>query len=144
MDDRQCCVWCDELAERQAQAVADSKTDVQAVHPVLPPAKPAVSSGGNCHQAGPITRNPFFNYMRSKRQNSCSFSITAMAKEAAREWLNMSVADRQPFVADASHVQPSVRRLRRRSILLANPSRGVVGGGRSVVGTKNGRNKAMH
>lgn len=110
--DRKCCLFCDELVDRLAAAqAAASKTNTAA--DTGPTQSPSNTSSGKCHQPGPVLRNPFLNYMRYKRQHSCSFSITAAAKEAGREWRNMSEMDKYPFMLEALHARPRPRRTRR-------------------------------
>lgn len=102
---RSCCLFCDEIpAERLAAAAAvAAATDKNTG---------ASHMNSSCHQAGPQTRNAFFNYMRHKRMHSCAHSIIAMAKEAGAEWRQMSVEEKCPFVMEAMRA-PRSRRVRR-------------------------------
>lgn len=96
---KDCCFYCDETKfKNRAEAMASLKgTDHS-------------NQSKSCHSLGPITRNPFFNFMRHLRETSCSHSIIDMAKHAGAEWRKMSDQDKCPFVM-AAHRAP--RRSRR-------------------------------
>lgn len=102
---RNCCLFCDEIPADRLAAAANATTTMS---------KSATAShmDSTCHQAGPQTRNSFFNYMRHKRMHSCAKSIIAMAKEAGAEWRRMTDEEKCPFVMEAMRA-PRNRRVRR-------------------------------
>lgn len=103
----QCCFYCNETkfanrAEAQA-SLQGPKNDSTRIK----------NESSMCHRLGPITRNPFFNYVRHLRETTCAKSITDLAKQAGAEWRKMSDMEKCPFVMEA-HRAPRMRRRRLR------------------------------
>lgn len=125
--DRKCCLFCDEARERcdaaDAAAAAKTNSTVEQKHTPAPAAAVLTGTPSNtssrCHRVGPVTRNPFFNYMRHKRETSCSFSIISAAKEAGNEWRKMTAEEKCPFMAQALKVRSRPRRSRRTNMTLS-------------------------
>ncbi|CAH1986853.1 unnamed protein product [Acanthoscelides obtectus] len=59
------------------------------------------SSRKSCHRQGPITRNPFLNYLRRFRKKHCKWRVTRVAVEGAKCWCKMSRRDKQKYYAEA-------------------------------------------
>ncbi|GLV39484.1 hypothetical protein CBL_09629 [Carabus blaptoides fortunei] len=59
---------------------------------------------GECctkYRPGKITRNPFLNFLREYRKQCCSDSILQVAIDGAKEWNNMTAAEREPYIQQA-------------------------------------------
>lgn len=94
----------------QAAAAAVQQPAV-AAKPAVAVSQPATTRPPRKHNAGPITRNPYLNYMRHKRTTGCRLPVRIASREAAGEWRHMSEAQRLPFVLQAFHAKK--RRQRR-------------------------------
>lgn len=70
-------------------------------------------SGTKCYKAGIITRNPFFNYLRTIRESQCGLSITEIAKYGSEQWRKMSDVQKCPFYMQAHRAKRRKRRPRR-------------------------------
>ncbi|XP_037041260.1 uncharacterized protein LOC119077979 [Bradysia coprophila] len=58
-----------------------------------------------CHAAGPMTINPFFNFMREMRETTCfNKTVPEVAKEAGERWTKMSDCDKAPYIVQAYKV----------------------------------------
>lgn len=108
--DRKCCIFCDEIPADRCASTGEVATAKSAA--------PMQSPNTTCHREGPVTRNPFLNFMRYKRRTSCAHSIVSMAREAANEWNKMTDMEKCPYVMEA-HKAPK-RYRRRLDTLLAN------------------------
>lgn len=120
MPERPCCYFCiaTEFATRsEAESFLKSTTafDVAEAHFGRTRTDDETPSSP-CYRLGPVTRNPFLNYMRHLRETTCSpaGSILELAKRAGYEWRRMNENDKHPFVMDANRVPwKMVRRTRR-------------------------------
>lgn len=105
---RPCCFYCEETKfANRAEALASLKSDEKAVTPHG--SKPIKTETSMCHRLGPVTRNPFFNFLRHLRETTCSKSIIDLAKHAGQEWRKMSDELKCRFVMEA-HRAPKRRR----------------------------------
>ncbi|GJQ73197.1 hypothetical protein Trydic_g13580 [Trypoxylus dichotomus] len=67
---------------------------------------------GKCHKEGPITRNPFFNFLRDYRKKHCGWTVVQIAREGAKEWRRMSEQQKQQYKNSACKA-PKIKRRRR-------------------------------
>lgn len=101
--DRKCCIFCDEIPpERLASTASEVGTK---------PTANLMNQNNTCAREGPVTRNPFFNYLRYKRSISCSHDVRVFTSEGAKEWKAMTDLEKCPYVMEA-HKAP--KRYRRR------------------------------
>lgn len=108
MSERPCCLYCHETkfsnrAEAQASLMGIKQEDSNRIK----------NENSKCHRLGPITRNPFFNFLRHLRDTTCSLSIIKMAKEAGAEWRKMSAHDKSAYVIAAGKAPKTVRKRRK-------------------------------
>ncbi|VEN57522.1 unnamed protein product [Callosobruchus maculatus] len=69
------------------------------------------SCQSKCHRLGPLTRNPFVNYLRWFRKKHCNWKVTRFVIEGAKCWCKMSRGEKLKYFAEAC----KSRRRRRRS-----------------------------
>lgn len=68
---------------------------------------------GKCHKQGPVTRNPFFNFLRDYRKKHCGKSVVEIAREGAKEWRSMSEQQKEQYIKSACLAPKTKRKARR-------------------------------
>ncbi|XP_037936892.1 uncharacterized protein LOC119671891 [Teleopsis dalmanni] len=53
-----------------------------------------------CARPGPITNNPFFNFLREMRKNGCTTDIIETAKCGAKLWSKLSEAEKKKYCSE--------------------------------------------
>ncbi|KAL1496956.1 hypothetical protein ABEB36_007999 [Hypothenemus hampei] len=76
-------------------------------------AKHTTSNQYQVHNVGPITNNPFLNFLRDMRKNTHGLSPTQLSAKGGELWRNMSVTQKEPYCQMARQVAGR-RRSRRR------------------------------
>ncbi|KAK9695047.1 Protamine and protamine like [Popillia japonica] len=71
--------------------------------------------GGKCHKPGPVTRNPFLNFLRDYRKKHCGKTVVQIARDGAKEWRCMSEQQKEQYIKSACLAPKKARKSRRRS-----------------------------
>lgn len=54
-------------------------------------------AGEKCYREGKVTRNAFFNYLRTLRKQYCGCTIIEIAVQGGKKWKQMSECEKKPF-----------------------------------------------
>lgn len=67
-----------------------------------------------CARPGPMTKNPFLNFLRVFRKRHCNWPITKIAVEGAKCWCSMSKMNKGRFYREACALQKKNRKSKRK------------------------------
>lgn len=89
--------------------------------------------GGKCHKQGPVTRNPFFNFLRDYRKKHCGKTAVQIARDGGKEWRSMSEQQKEQYIKSACLAPKTKRKSRCRSKSRSKVSQSKRGGsGKSI------------
>uniref|UniRef100_A0A1B0CQQ8 HMG box domain-containing protein n=1 Tax=Lutzomyia longipalpis TaxID=7200 RepID=A0A1B0CQQ8_LUTLO len=63
-----------------------------------------------CYRSGPITPNPFFNFLRTFRPQHCGKTIIEIAREGAKLWSSMTPLEKEQYYVQARTARPYRKR----------------------------------
>ncbi|KAL1496955.1 hypothetical protein ABEB36_007998 [Hypothenemus hampei] len=108
-------------------------------------AKPATSNQFQVHKTGPITNNPFLNFLRDMRKNTSTQGLNPMELSAkgGEIWRNMSVTQKEPYYQMARQVagRRSTRKSKKRRGRRKRSRSRSASSNRTTGGSRNSENK---
>ncbi|KAG5871384.1 hypothetical protein JTB14_027420 [Gonioctena quinquepunctata] len=71
--------------------------------------KGMISKKKLCARPGPLTNNPFLNFLRVYRTRKCGWTVRKVAVEGAKVWCSMGPGERKQFYVEACKLQHGKR-----------------------------------